>query len=231
MHFIHQSAERRGYRCWLYVGKGHFRFELAWLHSLGPGISLSAGGYEDDWTLGITLPWLLAVWFAVPGSRVRDREVSVRLHGGSLYWNFWTPSMEWSSKTPRWRNGSFNFVDLVLGRSKYSEREVETRDVLVPMPEGAYPAKAMLREDTWRRPRWPWARRLMRVSIDIPGGIPKPGKGENSWDCGDDATMGITTPARSIPEGVGRLVGSVLSDRVRRGGWRDWTWSRESEAA
>src|SRR3990167_5778242 len=31
------------------------------------------------------------------------------------------------------------------------------------------------------------------------------GKGENSWDCGDDATFWITTgPVKSIPEAVGQ---------------------------
>ena len=39
---------------------------------------------------------------------------------------------------------------------------------------------------------------------------------------GQDATYSICTPAKTIAEDVGNIVGSSLNDRVRYGGWDDW---------
>lgn len=230
---FHQHAEPRLWRFWVYAGKSYrtmFRLEASWAHQLGLGLELDAD--DEDWTLGLRFPWLLCLWLSTPGPKIRKQHaISLTLHSGALWWKLWTPTMEWSSKTPRWRDGSFDFADFFLGRAKCSHQTIEEREILVPMPEKSYPATATLAEWVWKRPRW-FAKRLKRVSIDIPGGIPFPGKGENSWDCGDDATFGITTgECRSIAEGVGQLVGSVLRDRVRNGGWDDWTWKRQEEAA
>jgi hypothetical protein len=51
--------------------------------------------------------------------------------------------------------------------------------------------------------------------------VPFPGKGENSWDCGEDATHGYYGPAASIEDAVGNLVTSTLKRRRKYGG-RDW---------
>jgi hypothetical protein len=67
----------------------------------------------------------------------------------------------------------------------------------------------------------------MRVDLKIDKGIPHAGKGENSWDCGDDATYGMCCAVKNIAEGVGVLVGSVLHDRVKYGGYGDWLWCRQ----
>lgn len=93
------------------------------------------------------------------------------------------------------------------------------------MPEGTYVATARLTEDVWRRSRW-FSKIVKRVEIEIPSGIPLAGKGESSWDCGDNAIYSMCSPAKSIGEGVGRLVGTLLHDRVRYGGYEDWKWNR-----
>jgi hypothetical protein len=136
----------------------------------------------------------------------------------------------WSREVPKWRHGSFHPLDTLLGRTNCEKKVLEERQVLVPMPERAYPATAKLMEYAWKRPRWFATKRMKRVEIEIPGGIPHAGKGENSWDCGDDATFGITTgECRSIPEGVGILVGDCLRTRVKNGGWSDYEWKRSPE--
>lgn len=89
------------------------------------------------------------------------------------------------------------------------------------MPEHPYPATVRLFESTWKRPRWPFARRMVRAEIEVEGGIPHPGKGENSWDCDDDATYSLTCQARTAEDAVAKLVGSVLRDRRNYGG-RSW---------
>jgi hypothetical protein len=52
--------------------------------------------------------------------------------------------------------------------------------------------------------------------------VPFPGKGENSWDCGEDASYGFGCAAETLEEGIGKFVASKLRDRGRNGG-RGWT--------
>jgi hypothetical protein len=53
------------------------------------------------------------------------------------------------------------------------------------------------------------------VKLDIPGGIPHNGKGENSWDCGDDGLWGCG--GDTVEEAIGHAVSSVLRSRRRYG--------------
>lgn len=224
--WTHHSIERRSFRWWSYIRMRDFvSIEMSWLSGLvGIGLRTMHGKWTFDICLGLVA--LFVSWPARYRNYGDDREIKISFHDGAIWWAFWTDPMSWSSTTPKYRYGNFNFVDFALGRSKCDHRTLEERDVLVPMPEGAYPARAKLEEWTWRRPRW-FAKTIKRCSIDIPNGIPFPGKGENSWDCGDDATYGITTgECRTIAEGVGKLVGSVLNSRVRYGGWGSWSWHK-----
>jgi hypothetical protein len=233
MHW-HSSRERGSYRAWLRYGeRGCVRVEFSWRTRL-TGISFGFDD-EDGWGGSLRLYFAGAYFHAtVPRwARLKEsREISLSFHNGGVWWKLWRDPMGgWSSRDPtRWRDSNFNFVDFFLGRSKCTVRTVEERDVIVPMPEKPYPAHAKLEEYTWKRPRW-FSKQLLRVSIEVPNGIPHAGKGENSWDCGDDATFGITTrECRSIPEGVGVLVGACLRSRVKYGGWSDYSWSRPEAA-
>jgi hypothetical protein len=124
---------------------------------------------------------------------------------------------------------NLDFADFLLGDRVHSEEVLIRQPKLkIPMPEGTYDASAKLTRGTWKRPRWPFPLVVMRVSIDIPDGIPIPGKGENSWDCGPDATYGTTGPASSIEEAVGDLVARTLETRKRRGGSADYSKRRAS---
>ncbi len=166
----------------------------------------------------------IALWVCF-GEEESDDEISIRIFDWAIWWDFWSGE-GWDSKTPRWRDGCFHIDNFFLGRRKYERKVVEEKEVEVPMPEGSYRATVKLCEDTWKRPRW-GKKVIKRVDIEIPDGIPHPGKGENSWDCGDDATFGICCPAVSIADGVGKLVGSVLRDRVRYGSYSCWNWKKE----
>lgn len=158
----------------------------------------------------------------------RERELSLSIHDKALWWYVWQNTNEWKRSDPKWRRGSFHIDDWLLGKNQYRNEVIEEREVLVPMPEKAYPATAKLELATWTRQRFGWpATRMTRINLDVPGGIPHPGKGENAWDCGEDATYGITAPADSIEEGISKLVESVLTRRTRYGG-AAWT---PSEAA
>jgi hypothetical protein len=166
----------------------------------------------------------LRKFFRVEG--YEDRELSFSWHDNGLYWNLWTPSMEWSKVKHGRRQGAFHPVDFIFGKTKYSEIPISECNVEVPMPEGVYPAKIRLLEAQWKRPRWPFTwLRSRRAEVTPLKPIPFPGKGENSWDCGEDATHSMICSADTVEEAIGKMVASVMRDRMRYGGskWRPQT--------
>jgi hypothetical protein len=54
------------------------------------------------------------------------------------------------------------------------------------------------------------------VDLDIPGGIPHEGKGENSWDCGMDGLFGCS--GATVAEAIANAVRHTQRDRERYGG-------------
>ena len=217
-------------RMWIGPSAGSLcRLCVAWnLPGRHPGVSVGWGGDEDSPNAHLGIPGLCDLWVGLTHRRLarlighKEREMSLRFFDGAVWWSLATPVNEWSSKTPRWRHGSWHPLDTILGRQKYSERTIDTRRVPVPMPEGVYEATVRMYEAERRRPRWPWPRRILRADVKPDKPIPFPGKGENSWDCGDDATYEMTTNARTPEEAVGHLVATVLRDRKQRGGGYGW---------
>lgn len=62
--------------------------------------------------------------------------------------------------------------------------------------------------------------------------VPVPGKGENSWDCGEDGTQsilfGVDTPIRTYVDAANAFQASVQKTRLRYGG-KDWMPERYNE--
>lgn len=142
-----------------------------------------------------------------------ERELGFNWYGGNLSLSFWANSNQ------HW-GGRYRFLDLknrLLGRAKYTRTKGTEHDALLTMPEGEYPLKVTLYTATWKRPRWPWPVVIQRADIKPlnEGGIPFPGKGENSWGLDDDAVFGMTGPAATVEEAVEMLRVSVMRDRER----------------
>lgn len=157
----------------------------------------------------------------VPHERYDDADVfEVSFHHGSVWWSIGHTTDAWSSKTPRWRHGSWNLVNALLGETKRTREVLAVRDVEVPMHEGTYQWTVEMVEDTFSRPRWPWPKKWHGVEARAKEGqqIPFPGKGENSWDCDDDALFSVSGEGRTIADAVTKVVGSVLRNRLRYGG-------------
>lgn len=150
-----------------------------------------------------------------------SREIGVSFHSGTIWLSLWKPDGHWSSTEPKWWSFSLDLVDLTLGRSKYSKRIIATHDATVPMPEANYPAKVTIEEATWRRPRWPFKSTHLSALIEVESGVPIPGKGENDWDCGEDAIFATGSSDPTVPGAVAALVKSALETRERYGG-RNW---------
>lgn len=207
-----------------------------------PGLGFTWGGAnaEDDWSLSIGLG-VFHLYFSVDGLRshaskyqkkparyaphrmeyVDDREISVRFFDKAVWWTLWMQD-DWWSGDPKWRRGSWRPLDTLFGRADYTSRAIRTTNVTIPMPEGTYPATVELTQDTWKRPRaWWTTHRMRRAHIKVENGIPHPGKGENSYDCDEDATYGLTTEAANEAEAIGAMVATVMRDRQRHGGL-DW---------
>lgn len=206
------------------LGRGRLQF----------GLTFGANDDGRDLLVTLGLPWLMTLyvtlvgvfprrWFLWDVERGQDREISVGWHDDRLRYCIWVGSMaSWSRRAPWcrwWRQGSLVPLDLIFGRERCKTvllaENIATR---VPMPEAVYPAVAKVEAYTWTRPRWPfWPLSRTRVSawLDIPKGIPHAGKGENSWDCGDDGLFGIG--GDSVDAAIANAQSSVTRDRKRYG--------------
>ena len=209
-----------------------------WLHG-----RTWVGGWSIEWCLPDS--FALSLTFQMPGLHFagahlslclfglylshsrRDfggiRRVNFSWHDGTLRFTPWSREMEWRATDPWWVKGlSFNPSDFLLGKQRHAHTvHGDYQDVLIPMPEGCYPARMRPEERTWKRPRWPWwpfTVRHLYMEIELPGGIPFEGKGENSWDCGEDGLWGCSSSSWSVEKAVGHVVETVLKDRKRYGG-------------
>lgn len=148
-----------------------------------------------------------------------ERETSIVYDGETAYL---TLSLHASPDWFQRRRWSLNLRDWWYGQAVYTELEiVPKRAITLTLPEKDYPGTARVYESIWTRPRGP-IERVRRVDLDVPEGVPGPGKGENAWDCGDERHYGITCPARSTQEAVDRFVTDILQTRKQRG---DIAWS------
>lgn len=144
--------------------------------------------------------------------------------GSTIRWKVWLDGMQTTipgtyKRAPGWRDGHIDLVDLLLGRTIYESVTLkEGIEVGIPLPEKTYPATAKLEVATWKRPRWPFTTRRESVWLEIPPpGLPHSGKGENSWDCGDDGIYGIGSDSHSLPKAIGHAVARTLEAREKYG--------------
>lgn len=238
-------------RAWLRHESG-YSFRVEWnFGSSTCGARLSFTPHDEDTLSGmaalppIALYWGLEAPFRGWLRRVVDRlaggksdvsdkygarELSVNIQDWAVWWDLWVDPGGWSSKRPRWRDGSFHALDWLLGKRVHKSVVLDEGEIVVPMPEGVYRGHCKLSEDTWKRPRWFVTKRVRRAHIDMTEPVPFPGKGENSWDCGEDALHGSTTQARTFGDAIGSVVASVMNSRLRHGG-KDWRPARKAEAA
>jgi hypothetical protein len=184
------------------------------------------GGHVEDGTgvqvhlslllFSLYLSFDAARLFGRPWRELRERNLGVSVHDGSVWLDLWTGDGDWHRNRPWHRNTvCLNVTDWVIGRPRCVMTKGPKCPVLVPMPEGCY-------EATCTEERWVWTYRFgfkrERVAywVEIPNGIPFQGKGENSWDCGDDGLFGAGSDG-SPEKAVGHVVATVLRSRKRYG--------------
>jgi len=187
--------------------------------------------HDDDLTFSIALP-PIALWLSFDGVLPRKfkqygwgRVTGISFHDWTVRIEVWADDSCWNSRDRWWqrREWHLNILDALLGRSDYKECQMDEVKTEIGMPEGSYPVRIRKLNCTWKRPRWPWPQRLVRMDIKpTENAIPVPGKGENSWDCGEDASYGSIMPAATYDEAIGKFVQGIMRDRTRRAGinWR-----------
>lgn len=153
-----------------------------------------------------------------------NREIGFSWYDGYLSISLWCrDGHDWSRGDRWWHRKQpilFNPANFFLGRAQYSDETLAEGITTIPMPEGEYPAKYRLFRSRWKRPRWPWAKTLLRANIEVERGIAIPGKGENDWDMDDDAIFSLTCPATTVTEAIQAYQASVARRR-RKYGWHE----------
>lgn len=220
-------------RCWFnfgdYNGPG---LRIEWNVLSGRfGFGLEYGGWNDD-VLNFYIGFLLvSLYFGISWTgtlaswiQSKDRvEWGASIHDGGLYWDMGGEWGHWRRSDPWYKHGSLNFLDTLFGRTKHHETLHTRTETAVGMPEGAYPCVVMLKNEWWTRKRTGrlvWHRRN-GAEIRMMTPIPFPGKGENSWDCGDDAMHSLHCTAENTEQAIAAAVESVLRSRRRHGG-QNW---------
>jgi hypothetical protein len=232
--FWHSSRERHGRRIWWHFGGDRRRsiaVELGWWHHFCHlGLECDDEGWSASWALpplflhvslkGFPL-WRPRVPHAFAGGPpvwlVDRREARLAIHDWAIWLTVWGRWGEWRRADPWWVRGvTLHLDDLVLGRTQYvCETLGPPVSVLIPMPEGNYPATLTPQRQTWTRPRG-WTIVRTSFDIEIPKGIPFAGKGENSWDCGDDGLYGMGAGG-TVEEAIAAVQASVTESRRRYG--------------
>ena len=149
----------------------------------------------------------------------------------------WAASVIGSGPDKKWGWSWACFIDeKIFGRRNFKPmNERRHENIAITFPEAEYHLNIILSDDTWtyaRWPRWPLRKIVRRAHIEVveKDGIILPGKGENSWDCGDDALHGLTAPSRNLNDAVAQVYESVARSRKQYGSGVDmYSVKKESQ--
>lgn len=208
MHYHHQNLTDGRQPLWRHGRAWWGRFHWGWtvFRRSTLGVELGRGRLS----VGLGFASLYLRW---AGGGVWE----VSWHNGGLWVRTpWERQMEWRSSDPWWKKTiKLPVIDWLLGRDRCTTTKGTPFEVFIPMPEGSYRAMATPETRVWRRRWYVPQKRRDSVWLDIPGGIPCSGKGENSWDCGDDGLWGCGGDTLELA--IGHAVASSLRDRRRYG--------------
>lgn len=189
-HWVHfrGSVGRTWERDW-------FRYEFC----TGLALSLSVQGAERGtlFTFGLLF---CTLYLTLPVQWVQ-RQYGFYVHEWRLCAFFGSRPMESSSKDPWYYRIAWDIPKTLFGRAWHFEDERLTnyeQPILFEYRGKQYQMdKIRITDSYWFRSRIPfglWRRKIQRMHLDIKDPPKYAGKGENSWDCGDDGSYGTTQP-------------------------------------
>jgi hypothetical protein len=232
-----RRGESRFWHASVDVGGGEWDVSASWALGLFQVGAHFQGFFPRSWRY---LPW-------VYDKATREFDYSRKSNPRGFIQDTWPSTTGWhwyagSLSIELWRNSEANHPlepkgwswwitpkDLLLGRMSHDRRTLRVEEATLPMPERSFKAKVTFEEIIRRRPRWPWPERFYVAEIEPELPVLHPGKGENAWDCGMDATYTLSTPATTVAEAVGAFVESIYRDRDRHGG-KGWYPTQEEMA-
>jgi hypothetical protein len=213
-------------RIWLkYELVSGFDFRFRFKIKSYPKISLTIGYLFG--TAYLTLPFFKF--------KVRESLVSgFYFYHWAFVWDWMRNENEWSRGTPKWRHLYFHIDDFFLGKSEAVNTELLSEDdIYFSLGGKEFKMDSIKWERTkiFRRhiPFSLYHKTMHYVKMDINKPPMRAGKGENSWDCGDDGTFGMsagwkfeepTWTNREIctRRAIQYYVDSVMKDVQRYGG-------------
>lgn len=196
----------------------------------GWGVVFGCNGSESDIGVNVYGGRLLSAWlrFRAPWTERFRREsshtarhygVRIRPHSGS-----WV-RFEWGHDPMGGSEGAWSMNRYtLLGRVRSETETIDSGVCQIPMPEGVYPAEWEKTRNTSHHVGWLGVLRDRifgpKMStlfwVDVPGGIPVNGNGDNSWDCDIDGIFG--TGGHTLHDAIGSAAAAALRDRDRNGG-------------
>jgi hypothetical protein len=165
---------------------------------------------------------------------IDEREYGFYVYQWAIVWCWHKKADESGGNQPWWRGFYFRIDDFFLGKTEYMTRDIATEENVVFKLGGKEFVMNSIHwvDATWFRRRIPLAlhsQKMVRVEMKIEKPPMRSGKGENSWDCGDDGSFGVVTvwkherPTWRNSKEMARLavadyVAGVLKDAKRYGG-------------
>lgn len=206
-------------RFWLYVFAWTFRLEWnLWGKAcrIGADVGDTSGDLDAlqfsiafppvSFWFTICAPYKAWVWKFLPEP---GREIELTVHNWAVWLKLWGRWGEWNSRDPWWVRGiTFHIDDFILGDRKcVTEETRQPKRIAVEFDGYLYLGTAKFQRRTWKRPRWfAFVRESVTIDMDPGHGLPRAGKGENSWDCGDDAVCGWGVDGPPTDETVERAI-------------------------
>lgn len=203
-------------------GRWHIGFDITPTGYDGHGnVCLNLGLGLFSIYLGLGGKWLRALAHRLcPDGK--DRSTSIRVFDSAIWLECWALD-DWNCTDPWWMRWNWHPLDTILGAYQHNATPLYAGTRMLAMPERDYAVSIRMECASWKRPRWPFARTVVRADINCHSDpIPHPGKGENSWDCDQDATYSASIPAETPDEAIDQLRKSIMDRRMRYGGphWR-----------
>lgn len=211
-------------RCWIAVFSWFFRIEWH-LWSNHCHLSADVGGDEEQLQFSVAVP-PVAVWFAIQAPLLRrlvperTREMQLSMFEWSIRLVLWGREHEWIRSDPWWVRGvHLDLKDAILGKAKFTSTETAPEvPIEILLDDRIYTGTAKFERCTWKRPLWfTKVRDSVWINMDQGHGLPHAGKGENSWDCGDDALCGFGVNGSNVEEAIQHGIDTVNGYRKRWG--------------
>jgi hypothetical protein len=154
------------------------------------------------------------------------RVFSFTIDTKEIRFQFWDTEGSWTRGQPWWYSKTFNYKQILFGKIETDKSVEDGGSCLIPMPEKNYSGQFEITKYVhhYQRPLGIVRDLILgpkchyRTTITPAEPIPIPGKGENSWDCDDDAFYSSSIGGSNVEKGIGAMVESVLRTRRRHGG-------------